>query len=124
MILGLVDPEREYVEPTTAGEFARLRFETRRLPGARDFGVPAEPRLLGRGRSLAHRATDGSDDAGQSFEYRIHFEEAIVVRHAARVEQDLDDTEAFVDRIQRGLAAPVEPLLLHVGPALHHEEQP
>jgi hypothetical protein len=75
-----------------------------RLAGQRDAAVQVEPMPFELGDEFAGGASYRRDEPGLPLELRVDLDEAIIGR-ALAVEQDLDDAEAGVDRLEQRTVA-------------------
>lgn len=101
VLLGPADAERVHVVP--AVQCLGPVLETNRAAGDRHLAVGAKPvRFVGRCQfehAFAHRI----GQAGLTLETGVDLDEAVVDGRHVGIEDQLDDAEPFVDRVEEGL---------------------
>jgi len=95
MVGGIIDPIGVDVVP--APELCRLVLEADGLPRGRDPAEDVEPVPLVVGFQVAHPR---ARHAGLPLERPVELDEAVVLGPARRVEPDLDNAEACLDRVE------------------------
>ena len=98
-LLGLANAERKEIEP--APHRLGSILEANRLAGAGHPRVRFEPVCLERRYQLPRRMPHGIREAGLLHERRIGLEVEPILRPVLRIEEYLDDAEAYVDRVEQ-----------------------